>query len=65
MMVIGENQDGKQDTPTPSFPQQTVVAGNSRRGGKPITTTIKKKVAIGIQHIMLFILVGHLFLFLF
>lgn len=48
MMVIGDNQDGRQDIPTPTHAQQIVVAGNSRRGGRPMVATTKKKVAIGI-----------------
>jgi hypothetical protein len=48
IMVIGSNQDGKQDIPQPPPSRQTVVAGNARRGGRPLITTSKKKVAVGI-----------------
>eukprot|EP00026_Physarum_polycephalum_P002194 Phypoly_transcript_02199.p1 GENE.Phypoly_transcript_02199~~Phypoly_transcript_02199.p1 ORF type:complete len:903 (+),score=131.34 Phypoly_transcript_02199:173-2881(+) len=49
IMVIGSNQDGKQDIPQPSPSRQTVVAGSARRGGRPLITTSKKKVAVDMR----------------
>jgi hypothetical protein len=56
VMVIGSNQDGKQDVPQPPPPPyQTVVAGNARRGGRPLITTSKKKIAVGILQNIIFL----------